>query len=117
MRLQFGLLAALATLGTTAAPWAADAQVTTPPNCHWVALPDDATTIEMGCRADDGRARPTGRKMQQGPASAPDGCPTGKRYDGKRCVTEAQALAAAPQGYIGPERPPTPQPAAKSTPR
>lgn len=114
MRLQFGTLAFVAAVGLGSS---ASAQVDTPPNCHWVALPDAPATIEMWCRADDGRARPTGRKMQQGPASASDGCPKGKIYDGQRCVTEAAALAAAPQGYIGPERPPTPQPAAKPAPR
>lgn len=114
MRLQFGTLAFVAAIGLGGS---VSAQVDTPPNCHWVALPDAPATIEMWCRTDDGRARPTGRKMQQGPASASDGCPKGKIYDGQRCVTEAAALAAAPQGYIGPERPPTPQPAAKSAPR
>lgn len=116
MRLRLALFAITA---VTAVATGASAQVDTPPNCHWVALPDAPSTIEMWCRADDGRARPTGRKMQQGPAAASDGCPTGKIYNGARCVTEAAALAAAPQGYIGPERqtPPTPQPAAKTTPR
>lgn len=116
MRLELGLFVILvaAALATSAS-----AQVDTPPNCHWVALPNAPTTIEMWCRADDGRARPTGRKMQQGPAAASDGCPAGKLYDGRRCVTEAEALAAAPQGYIGPDRPApaTPQAAAKTAPR
>lgn len=118
MRLQLGLLAAMLVAGVAMAASGAGAQTTTTPsNCHWVALPDAPSTIEMWCRADDGRARPTGRKMQQGPAAASDGCPAGKLYNGTRCVTEAQALAAAPQGYIGPERPPTPPPAAKTAPR
>lgn len=93
-------------------------QVATPPNCHWVALPEAPSTIELWCRGEDGRARATGRTLQQGPAPASDGCPAGQLYDGQRCISEAAALAAAPQGpYIGPERPPSAGQKAQSAPR
>lgn len=118
MRLELGLLAAVVLTGAAMAATGASAQTTTtPPNCHWVALPEAPDTIQLWCRGEDGRARATNRTMRQGPADASDGCPAGKIYDGRRCITEAAALAAAPQGYIGPERPATPQPAAGTAPR
>lgn len=118
MGLKLGLLATLATLGTAVMTSGAAAQVSTPSNCHWVALPDSPTTIEMWCRADDGRARPTGRTLEQGAAPTTDDCPAGKLYDGERCVSEAAALAAAPQEpYIGPERSSSPGPKTDARPR
>ncbi len=119
MRFGILVLAGLASALTVgSAPSVAAAQpVVTPPNCHWVALPESPSTIEMWCRGEDGRARASGRTMQQGPAAAGNDCPAGKIYDGARCVSEAAALAAAPRTYIGPDRPATPLPVAKSAPR
>jgi len=113
MRIQLAVLVvAAAFMGTGAM-----AQTTTPPDCHWVAVPESPSSIEMWCRGPDGRARPTGKTMLQGSSAVSDGCPSGQVYDGRRCVSEAAALAAAPLGYIGPERPATPQPKARTTPR
>jgi hypothetical protein len=74
---------------------AAGAQVTTPANCHWVTVPAQPDSIEMWCRGDDGRARPTGQMMKQAPPDTSDGCPSGQLYDGISCVSEAEAQAAA----------------------
>lgn len=98
---------------------AAAAQVETPPNCHWVATAQASATLELWCRGDDGRARPTGRLLQQSTRPTPAGeCPKGKMYDGSRCRPEAAVLAAAPRApYVAPDRPAA-APAAKSnTPR
>jgi hypothetical protein len=91
----------------------ASAQVITPPNCHWVATPQEASVVELWCRSEDGRARPTGKTLRQPAGDAWDGCPPGKLYDGARCVSEAMALAAAsrtydfaPQGYAAGPPPP-----------
>jgi hypothetical protein len=114
MRIRLGALI----VALTAWGGAAGAETVTPSNCHWVALPETPTTIEMWCRGPDGRARATGRTMQQDPASTSDGCPAGKLYDGRRCVSEAEALAAAPQApYAAPIRPSTPTPQAAPAPR
>ncbi|MFN3513108.1 MAG: hypothetical protein ACK41C_08695 [Phenylobacterium sp.] len=80
----------------------AAAQVDTPPNCHWVGASPDARTLELWCRGDDGRARPTGRMLHQSGTAPPD-CPRGQVYDGARCIAEAAALAALPQApYVAP---------------
>jgi len=94
----------------------ATGQVDTPPNCHWVAMPEAPATLELWCRGDDGRARATGRTLQQSSRPTPSGeCPAGKLYDGARCRPEAAVLAAAPKApYAAPERPAVP--AAKSNP-
>lgn len=88
----------------------ASAQVDTPPNCHWVAMPEAPATLELWCRGDDGRARATGRTLQQSSRPTPVGeCPAGKLYDGARCRSEAAVIAAAPKApYAAPERPAAP---------
>jgi len=89
MRLAIGML--IWAVGTTGA-WA---QVDTPQNCHWVAVPAEPSVIEMWCRDPEGLAHPTGRTMRQAPADTWSGCPRGKLYDGVRCVSEARALQSA----------------------
>ena len=49
--------------------------------------------MALWCRGPDGRARPTGQTLVQGPPSG-DGCPGGLMYDGMACVSEDQAMAA-----------------------
>jgi hypothetical protein len=109
MRRAIGLLAWAVTAGGAAA------QVDTPPNCHWVAVPAQPSTIEMWCRGEDGRATPTGRLMRQAPPDTWDGCPRGRIYDGAHCVTEAQALAAANEVWAS-TPPPAPSAAGGSPP-
>ena len=110
MRWATGLAALAAGVATAGA---ACAQVTTPPNCHWVTVPAQPDNIEMWCRGDDGRARPTGRMMRQAPPDTWDGCPAGKIYDGLHCVTEARALAAAAEVWA---MAPPPAPSASAAP-
>ena len=100
MRWTFAAMAWVLTAG------GAVAQVDTPANCHWVSTPQDATTLQMWCRAEDGQARPVeGRFLRQATGNSSSGCTRNRIYDGARCVTEAQALAAAPVGpYYAPER-------------
>ncbi|HEY3696604.1 hypothetical protein [Phenylobacterium sp.] len=109
MRRAVGLIVWAAMAGGAAA------QVDTPPDCHWVAVPARPSTIEMWCRGEDGRATPTGRLMRQASPNTWDGCPRGKLYDGARCVTEARALAAAGEAWAS-APPPVPGPAAAAAP-
>lgn len=109
------LLAGFAGLALAAAS-GSNAQEPTPPNCHWAPRANDASTIEMWCRGDDGQARATGRTMQQVQSSA-DGCPTGQLYDCERCVSEARLMSSLPQTKLVQPKVATPQPAAKRQPR
>lgn len=98
----------------TAAPPAAVAQVETQPNCHWVSMAERGPDMELWCRGDDGRARPTGRMLQQQtyrPAPSTE-CPRGQMYDGVRCRKEREVISAAPQAlflYQGVTPPPPPK--------
>lgn len=116
MRIALGIVFGALSLWAVSAV-GASAQVDTPPNCHWVALPDDPTAMELWCRDQEGRARPMRRMMRQGPADAWDGCPRGLIYDGAQCVSEweamdASARSAAPLAPLParPERPKAKQP-------
>ncbi len=113
--MRYGLGLAILTLGVLGGGGMAAAQVETPPNCHWVATPEAPATLELWCRGDDGRARPTGRTLQQSTRPAAGGeCAAGKIYDGARCRPEAEVLAAAPHApYVAPDRPVVPGPTAK----
>lgn len=113
MRYVLGMLAGVMLAGMAGG---AGAQVTTPPNCHWAPKANDAATIEMWCRGDDGQARATGRTMQQVDSSA-DGCPAGKLYDGERCVSEAQMMSSLPESKLVEPKYATPQPRPKTQPR
>lgn len=84
------LLILISAMGMAAG--SAGAQVVTPQGCHWVAAAERTDTVALWCRGPDGRARPTGQTLVQGPASG-DGCPGGLMYDGAACVTEDQAMA------------------------
>jgi hypothetical protein len=109
MRRAMGLILWAAMAGGAAA------QVDTPPNCHWVTVPAQPSTIEMWCRGDDGRARPTGRLMRQAPPDTWDGWARGRVYDGAHCVTEARARAAANEVWAS-APPPGQSPAAALAP-
>jgi hypothetical protein len=89
------LLTALAFAGLVAPGAGAQAAAVTPPGCHWVPTAERADVVGLWCRGPDGRARPTGQTLAQPAMEAWDGCPAGLMYDGRRCATEAQALAAA----------------------
>lgn len=112
MALKIVLLAGLA----AAVASGAGAQVSTPSNCHWAPKAQDASTIEMWCRGDDGQARATGRTMQQVSSSA-DGCPAGQLYDGERCVSEAKLMSSLPQTKLVEPKYATPQTRPKVQPR
>jgi hypothetical protein len=113
MRLAIGTL--IWALGAAGA-WA---QVDTPQNCHWVAVTNNPSVIEMWCRDPDGQAHPTGKTMRQAPPDTWSGCPRGRIYDGARCVSEARALQQAnrlwddlppPAPSVSPGPPPRSQP-------
>jgi len=89
------LLTTLAFAGLCALTGGAQAAVATPPGCHWVPTAERTDVVGLWCRGADGRARPTGQTLAQPATDAWDGCPAGLMYDGLRCATEAQALAAA----------------------
>ncbi|WP_309643538.1 hypothetical protein [Phenylobacterium sp.] len=109
--MRYGLGTTILMLSILGGGGAAMAQVETPPNCHWVSMPETSATLELWCRGDDGRARATGRTLQQSKRPTSDGCAAGLLYDGARCVPEAQVLAAAPQApYVMPDRPVIPAP-------